>query len=204
MVAEDCLRLAWEADRDDRRKLRDSVLTLAVVESGPDDAWGDRCRARLVAERPEHYLGRFPNVRSALADLRVLEARERLRSKYPEARVGGLLLMARAARGLYTGRAESIDAMIEDLAGPAAEAENIRRDSAQSTRGPLVVARLRSLTPVHASPADRGGPGWDGTVDSPADAFDHQAGDRPDLDHFYFSVLLAGAVLIATNGPASR
>jgi len=198
MVAEDCLRLAWEADRDGRRKLRDSLLTLAVLESGPGDPWAERCRARVVAERPGHYLGDYPNIRLALADFRVIEARERLRIKYPEARVLGLLLTARAARGPYLGRVESLESIVEDLAGPAAVAENVRRDAAEVARGPLS-ARLRALRPAASGLASSGGAGWSEPGEPPTAG---AGADRPeDFAHFYLSVLIAIALLIAPTQP---
>ena len=199
MSAEDSLRLAWEADRQGRRKLRDSLLTLAVVESGPEDSWAERARARLVADRPGHYLADFPGVRRALADPRVAEARDRLRAKYPEARIQGLLVVARAARGPYTGRQESLEIVLEELIGPAAEAENVRKDVAQAARGPLV-PRLRSLRFAQAGGdgSDRGG--WDEAGELAAIG----PSDREELDRLYQTVLLAIAVLLAIPGPAAK
>ena len=198
MSAEVCLRLAWEADRQGRRKLRDSLLTLAVVESGPDDPWAERARARLVADRPGHYLAGFASVRMALADPRVAEARDRLRAKYPEGRIQGLLIVARAARGPYTGRPESLEVLLEELVGPAAEAENVRKDVAQAARGPLV-PRLRSLRFASAG-GEYPAPGWDEAGEDPAIG----APDREELDRVYQTVLLAIAVLLAIPGPASK
>ncbi len=74
MDASDLLRLAWEADHDGRTRLRDSLMTLAVAESRPSDIWAERCRARLVADRPDHFFARFPTVALALEDSRVVEA----------------------------------------------------------------------------------------------------------------------------------
>ncbi|WP_435010404.1 hypothetical protein P12x_001669 [Tundrisphaera lichenicola] len=149
MAAEDLLRLAWEADHDGRQSLRDALLTLAIAESGPDDDWAERCRNRLVSERPGHYLGVYPTVAQALIDPRVIKARDRLRCKYPAERVEWLLLRARAARGTYTGRGESIEAMIEDLTGPRAEAENFRLDAPAPIRGPR--SRIGAMQPVLTS-----------------------------------------------------
>lgn len=147
MSAGDLLRLAWEADHDGRTHLRDAVLTLAVTESEPGDHWAEHCRNRLVVERPDHFLCHFPDVRQALEDDRVIEARERLRLKYPEARVQWLLLRARARRGPFLGRVESLDAMIEDLAGVCVQGAECppRRSSALA----------RPTGPTHGGPADR-------------------------------------------------
>jgi hypothetical protein len=117
MIAGDLLRLAWEAEHDGRSKLRDALLTMAVTESSPGDDWAERCRTRLLQDRPDHFLGQFPTIAGALSDPRVLDARERLRAKYPPARVDSLLLRASARRGPYLGRVESLEAMIEDLVG---------------------------------------------------------------------------------------
>ncbi len=164
MAAEDCLRLAWEAEHDGRHRLRDSLLTLAVVESGPEHAWAERCRARLVADRSDHFLAAFPTVPDALVDPRVRDARDRLRAKYPEGRVAGLLLRSQARRGPYTGRVEALEALVEDLAGPQAEAENVRRDAPQAARGPLARARSGRTPLVSLDYAEIPGryPAWDG------------------------------------------
>jgi hypothetical protein len=146
MAAEDLLRLAWEADHDGRHALRDALMTLAITESSPEDDWPERCRTRLLAERPDHYLGGYSSVRQAQEDPRVIASRDRLRRKYPAERVRWLLLRARVARGTYTGRAESLQAMIEDLAGLRAEADHVRVDAPEPVRGPL--SRARVLRPV--------------------------------------------------------
>ena len=157
MVAGDLLRLAWEAEHDGRTRLRDSLMTLAIAESAPEDPWAERCRARLVLERPDHFFAHFATVGQALEDPRVLDARERLRVKYPPARVQSLLLRACARRGPYLGRVESLEAMIDDLAGQTAEAENVRRDSAQPSRGPTRLGRAgRSVAFVAGLSADDG------------------------------------------------
>jgi len=195
MGAEDLLRLAWEMDRGDRPRVRDSLLTLAVLESGPGDGWADRCRARLVADRPEHFLANFATVREALADPRVARARDQLRLKHPAVRVERLLLARKAIRGPYLGRPESLAALLEDLAGPAAEAENARRDLPQSTRGPFARARARSrrratLHLVSAREATRITP-------EPATAPVAPEADPAEFARSYLGVLLAIACLMA-------
>jgi hypothetical protein len=215
METGDLLRLAWEADHDGRPRLRDALLTLAVVESGPGDAWAERCRTRLVSDRPSHYLGRFATVTQALAHPQVIEARERLRVKYPAAKVRSLLLRACASRGPYLGRVESLEAMLEDLAGPSAEAENIRRDAPQPSRGPLNRQRSpRTLawsltfpplsTGVPASTESRfPEPPLDS--DEPSDA----PSSHNEFTSYYLAVLLAIAFVLATvqqiqDGPGTR
>ena len=218
MDAGDLLRLAWEADHDGRAKLRDSLLTMAVLESTPHDAWAERCRARLIKDRPDHFLSQFPSVKSALADPRVIAARDRLRAKYPKGRVEWLLLGANASRGPFLGRPESIDAMIEDLTGihasevevEAEVVENVRIDLPQPSRGPLArqkapqAARVSIGYPSFGSdrkslhsgaevvpepPSD-----WDGSTTSPQ----HQA---EEFVRFYASVLLGIAFLLASVQP---
>jgi hypothetical protein len=215
MATGDLLRLAWEAEHDGRTRLRDAMLTLAVAESEPGDPWVERCRTRLVSERPDHYLGRFPTVSQALAHPQVIEARERLRVKYPPARVQSLLLRACARRGPYLGRVESLEAMIEDLAGPSAEAENIRRDAPQASRGPLrrqlsprALAWSLSFPPLST--------GLHGSRESlypeppldPVEPSDAQTAPE-DFTTYYLTVLLAIAFLLATvqevsEGPSDR
>ena len=200
MAADDLLRLAWEVDRDGRRRLRDSLLTLAVLESGPDDAvWADRCRARLIAHRPEHYLGEYPTIREALEDPRVLDSRDRLRVKHPSLRVERLLFAHRACRGPFTGRPESIAAMVEDLTGLVIEPDHVRRDAPQPTRGPLARSRAARPSALHlafTAPADRHGssfePGSSGEVAATP------AADPADFARFYLGVLLAIACLLAS------
>lgn len=200
----DLIRLAWEADHDGRSRLRDGLLTLAVAESTPSDAWAQRCRAKLIAGHPGHFLGSFASIAEALGDPRVVEATDRLRLKYPEVRIRSLLQRARASRGPFLGRAESLDAMLEDLAGSpiAAEAENVRRDAAQGSRGPLQrtrAGRAAVLSLTYPSMA-AGSPsptrqqtfdGWGETVAEPP--------DEQDITAFYLTVLLTIAILLASD-----
>ena len=200
----DLLRLAWEAEHDGRSRLRDALMTLALADSRPGDAWAEPCRSRLLVDRPDHFFGRFETVAQAFEDIRVIEAMERLRLKFPEARVQWLLLKARAARGPYLGRAESLDAMLEDLAGTTSEAENVRRDPAQPSRGPIQLQRAsRPLAYALALPSSvpsgleempirssrRTSPGREEVVPEPP---------IEDLSLYYLTVLLAIAFLLAT------
>jgi hypothetical protein len=205
MEAEDALRLAWEADHDGRPRLRDALMTLAVADSQPGDAWVDRCRARLIADRPDHFLSRFPTVGSALEDSRVVEARERLRAKYPPPKIRWLLLRAAASRGPFLGRVESLEALVDDLAGPPAEVvlENVRMDLPQPSRGPIQLQRasrplafalaLPSAVPtgleIPKRPAPRFGGDWSESINEPP---------IEDFGTYYLTVLLAIAFLMGT------
>jgi hypothetical protein len=208
MDSADVLRLAWEAEHDGRTRLRDTLLTLAVAESKPGEAWAERCRTRLILDRPDHFFARFATVALALQNPRVIEARDRIRQKYPDARIQWLLLKARAARGPYLGRAESLEAMVEDLAGPMAEAENVRRDNAQVSRGPtqrhlaprpLAFAMAYPSVPtgleqMAARSRRRTSPHWEETVSEPP---------LEDFSTYYLTVLLAIAFLLASVQEAS-
>jgi hypothetical protein len=210
MATGDLLRLAWEAEHDGRTRLRDALLTLAVAESKPGDSWAERCRTRLVSERPDHYLGRFATISQALGHPQVVEALERLRIKYPPARVQSLLLRACARRGPYLGRVESLDAMIEDLAGPSAAAENVRRDAPQPSRGPL--SRQRATRPVAWSlsypPMSTGLQSSRESLlpEPPSDCIEDPEPEPSSEDFavYYLSVLLAIAFLLATVQQASE
>jgi hypothetical protein len=193
VTADDFLRLAWHARRDGRKALHEAMLTLAVAEGGAGEGWPDRCRARLLAERPKHFLGTHPTLERTLANPQVAEAIRKLRGQYPEGRVGWLLFRAECEAGPYTGEPAPIAAIIEALAGAPAEAE-VRRDPAEPARGPR--ARSRARVRVGAAP---GGPlrmvaaGLDGpAVDvSPAD----ETGEETTA--FYLAVLLSIAMLLA-------
>jgi hypothetical protein len=118
MAAEDVLRLAWQADRDGRPGMRDALLTLAVAESGPDDAVAaERCRRKLIAGRPDHWFAPFPTLGQALADDRVARALDRLRTTFPEARVRWLLMRGDVRRGPYR-RHPPLSRVLDDLLGP--------------------------------------------------------------------------------------
>ena len=104
MAAEEYLRLALQATRDGHRRRREAMLTLAIGESGPDDAWAEAARARLVADRPGHFFTSHPTVAGALADTRVTHALGRLHAQYPPTRLAWLRLGADAASGPYTGK----------------------------------------------------------------------------------------------------
>lgn len=132
MAAEEYLRLAWFADREGRQGMRDALLTLAVAESGPDDAvLAERCRRRLVAGRPDHWFASFPTLGEALNHPRVVEALGEIRKVYPNVRVRHVLLRHEATRGPYTQRPRPLSRIVDDLVG----SERRRR---RSQTAPLV------------------------------------------------------------------
>ena len=199
MEAGDLIRLAWEAEHDGRSRLRDALMTLAVAEGDPETPWARRFRDRLIDARPDHFLAGFSTVAGALQDPRVVEARDRLRLKYPPVRVQSLLLRARAARGPYLGRVESIEAMIEDLVGPVeagAGSEYLRKHAAEASRGPTRWNRAGLTSPLVLAYSPIG-PGPLNSADWP-----ESGPETGDLDEatsaFYLTVLLAIAFLLAS------
>ncbi len=199
MEAGDLIRLAWEAEHDGRVRLRDALMTLAVAEGDPEAPWAGRFRDRLVDIRPDHFLAAFPNVAGALQDPRVVEARDRLRLKYPPLRVQSLLLRARAARGPCLGRVESIEAMIEDLAGSVeagAGTENVRKHAAEPSRGPTRWSRAGLPSPLMLAYSSMG-PGPSASADWP-DAESEPESPNDSTSAFYLTVLLAIAFLLAS------
>src|SRR5215217_8187511 len=118
MSAEDVLRLAWQADREGRVRMRDELLMLAVAESGPGDAVSaERCRKLLVAGRPDHWFTSFSTIGQALGHPRVAGEIERLRVAYPSARILRLLMRGEVQRGPYTGRSRPLPGILNDLGG---------------------------------------------------------------------------------------
>ena len=205
-VDDDHLRLAWHAQRDGRGPLREAMLTLAVAESGPGDGWVERCRARLLSERPNHILGAHPTLERTLADPRVAGAIRKLRGQYPPGRIGWLRFRAEVAEGLYTGEVASLATILDTLIGPPAEAE-VRRDAAESVRGPL--ARSRAEVAVGAMPAGplrtiaagmNGGPvGGAWAAEANPDTVADEA-----TSSLYLAVLLAIAILLASVEPRCK
>jgi hypothetical protein len=116
MAVEDYLRLAWHANREGRSGMRDALLTLAVAESGPDNAvLAERCRKRLVAGRPEHWYASFPTLGEALSHPRVVEALAEIRTVYPPARVRHMLLRLDALRGPLSRHPRPLGRVVDDL-----------------------------------------------------------------------------------------
>lgn len=176
--AEDALRLAWRADRDGRAGMRDALLTLALAESGPDDAVAaERCRKFLVAGRPHHWLASFPTLGQALAHPRVAGEIRLFRAMYPPVRVRHLLRRSDVLLGPYTGRRVPRARILDDLFGP--------RTPRQAPAGDSPPSALPFAT------------GSAGTVERPD--------DPEDLSVFYLTVLLAIAILLATvPAPAAQ
>ena len=113
---EDLLRLAWRADGYGKPGLRDALLTLAVVDSGNENAvLSERCRRLLVARRPDHWFANTPTLGQAMADPRVAASLERLRATFPPVRVRRHLLRDEVLRGPFTGRSTPLAQILEDL-----------------------------------------------------------------------------------------
>ena len=195
MAIDDFLHVAWWAQREGRAALREAMLTLAVAEGTPGEGWAERCRARLLSERPGHFLGTHLSLERTLGDPRVVESVRRLRGQYPPGRVGWLRFRSEVAEGPYTGEDAPLAVIIDALAGPAAEAE-VRRDAPETVRGPL--ARSRVEVAVGVTPA---GPmratSFDADISRSADEAD-TAGDEDATAGFYLAVLLAIAMLLAS------
>lgn len=221
MSANGHLRLAWQADCSGHPKLRDVMLTLALAESETTDPWVERCRTKLVRDRAGHFFSHFPTLADALGHDEVRKAVERLREKYPPARVEWLLLAGDSSRGRFTGRATSLAIVLHDLFGTPAEAE-VRRDAPEPLRGP--VARSRSTSPeavsVAAAMSSRAGvlfPGGHSVVDAAPLGFggpvDQSPGSAPSgepsrsgvtsedesVSNYYLAVLFSMALLLSLN-----
>jgi hypothetical protein len=198
MAIDDLMRLAWLAQRDGRPGVRDVLMTLAVAQSGPEDAIvADRCRRKLIARRPDHFFAPFRTLGRALADSRVAQALKQLRSIYPPARVEWLLLQGDARRGPYTGQHLSRATILEELVGLPLEP--------QRTFEPQAVAIATSVQPpAGSSPTVEDAAG--SSDERPALPFaSAEAGptrtsealdDPAALVTFYLTVLLAIAILL--------
>ncbi len=203
MAVDDLLRVAWRAQLDGQGPLREAMLTLAVAEGGPGSGWAERCRARLLAERPNHFLGTHPTLERTLGDPRVAESIRKLRGQYPDGRVGWLRFRGDVEAGPYTGTATPLEALIEALVGAPAEAE-VRRDAPGTVRGPL--ARSRVGVAVGAAPA---GPRRVIAGFAEGDSVGEMTAAREADDStsaLYLAVLLAIAMLLASveTGRTSR
>lgn len=177
MSAEHLLRLAWQAELDGRLGMRDALLTLAVAESGPEDAvLAERCRKQLITWRHDHWFASFPTMGQALCHPKVVDAVGRIRAMYPQVRVERLLMRAEALRGPYTGRARALPRLLDDLFGTRTTEESyspVERASALPFPGP---------SPSGASASER--------ID-----------DSDGVLVFYLTVLLAIAILLASVVP---
>jgi hypothetical protein len=197
MAIDDYLRVAWWARREGHMTLREAMLTLAVAEGTPGEGWAERCRARLLAERPGHFLGAHPSLERTLADPRVVEAIRKLRGQYPPGRVGWLRFRSEVAEGPYTGELVPLAAMVDPIAGPAAEAD-VRRDAPEPVRGPLARSRVEATVAVGMTPA---GPRRAASLDADIFASANEADTASDEDAsagLYLAVLLAIAMLLAS------
>jgi hypothetical protein len=181
-TVEDLLRLAWWAERSGRPNLRDALMTLAVAESGPEEAvLAERCRRLLVARQPDHWYATTATLGLALGHERVAAVIERLRAMFPPVRVERLLMKAAAEAGPYEPPAP-LRRVFEDL-------------------GLIPVRGGRAQAPTLRFP----GPWGD---DDAADADRHAR----ELAAFSLTILLAMAVLIravqdaghAEDGPGIR
>lgn len=136
VVVEDLLRLAWQAERDNRPGMRDALLTLVVAESGVDHAVvAERCKRLLIAHRPDHCFASATTLGQALSRPHVVTALTTLRRMYPPVRVQHLLLKSSAANGPYEGFDLPVARVLEDLSidrgiAPAAASARRRRHEA--------------------------------------------------------------------------
>ncbi|MBX6316062.1 MAG: hypothetical protein IRY99_24590, partial [Isosphaeraceae bacterium] len=136
-MAEDDLRLAWQAARDGHKGRRDILLTLAAAAGGTACApWARRARDWLVAARPDHPFARTPTLEQARGDPRVVALLIRLRKIYPPPRVRWLLLRSAASRGPYTGRSIALSAILDDLFGAPPPRPRRRSRSGAASRSP--------------------------------------------------------------------
>ncbi|HEY2157167.1 MAG TPA: hypothetical protein VGH33_16180 [Isosphaeraceae bacterium] len=195
MTIDDFLRVAWWAQREGRAALREAMLTLAVAEGTPGEGWAERCRARLLAELPGHFLGTHSSLEQTLADPRVVQAIGKLRGQYPPGRVGWLRFRSEVAEGPYTGEYASLAAIIDSLAGRAAEAD-VRRDAPEVVRGPFARSRVEVAVGVTPTGPMRGA-FLDADVSASADGA-VTAGDEDESSGLYLAVLLAIAILLAS------
>ena len=91
-TAVDALRLSWRYARDGQSGLRDLFLTLAVAESGLNEAvWAEQCRRWLGRTRPGHPFGKYPTIGASLADPRFADELERLKNRFPPSRIRWLV-----------------------------------------------------------------------------------------------------------------
>jgi hypothetical protein len=204
MAAENLLRLAWQAERDGRPGLRDRLVTLAIVASGPDDAaWADRCRRRLIARRPDHWLAAFPISGRDQSHPRVAEALGLLRTTYPPGRVRRLLFRAEVRRGPFTGRRVAFSRILTDLTGSAPG--SLPSGSHGDGPGPKPSA-TRIITRRAVGVAGGSGGSGRAAVPLPGDPPGAESDREPARDPaatgsliaFYLTVLLAIAMLLTT------
>jgi hypothetical protein len=176
-MVEDLLRLAWQVAGEGKPGLRDALLTLAVAESGPDDAvLAERCRRLLVARQPDHWFASTATLGQALTHPKVAGALTKLRAMFPPVRVQRLLLRFDAQNGPFTGRPLPLERVLQGLSlapeeqHPAAAVRPAERE----------LSRLR--TPPRALP-------FPGTA-APNDP-------EGEIGALYLAVLLTMAILLS-------
>ncbi len=124
----------------------------------------------------------------------------KLRGQYPAGRVGWLRFRSEVAEGPYTGENAPLAAIIDALAGPAAEAE-VRRDAPETVRGPLTRSRVEvavGVTPAGPRRASAADAPREGRSSGEIDAGEESAAG------FYMAVLLAIALLMASVEQGAR
>jgi hypothetical protein len=145
MAVDDYLHVAWQADRDGNQHLREAMLTLAVAFAAPGETWPERCRARLLRDRPSHFFGHHPTLPESLADPRVQHSLQKLRARNPLSRVRFLRLRSEASTGRYTGRPTPISILLDDLLAPPPAPTSMPR--------PFLPEGREVMTPVVSGPA---------------------------------------------------
>jgi len=175
---ENLLRLAWQAERTGRPNLRDALLTLAVAESGPDEAvLAERCRRLLVARQPDHWYATSGTLGRALSHGKVAAVIEKLRVMFPPVRVQRLLLRGAVEQGPFLASPTPIRRVFEGLGLIPS-----RFGSGADTRSPAHTLLFPSAARVGDDPAD---------------------GPR-EIGAFYMTLLFSMAVLLETVSGAGR
>ncbi|MGE3818014.1 MAG: hypothetical protein AB7I30_01130 [Isosphaeraceae bacterium] len=177
-TVENLFRLAWHAERSGRSHLRDAMLTLAVAESGPDEAvLAERCRRLLIARQPDHWYASTATLGQALTHSKVVAIIDRLRAMFPPIRVQRWLFRFAVEQGAFNGSDVPLRRVFEDLGLLPARGNSA---AGRQSQAPTV----RFPTPV-----------LDG---------EDRAEHRRDLGAFYLSLLFSMAVLIETVSDRQR
>jgi len=197
MAAEDDLRLAWQAHREGRPGLRDSLLTLAAATAGVGDGdWPDRCFDRLVATRPDHPFATFANRKQAVADPLIVARLAGLRSLYPPTKVDRMLIGGAAARGPFTGRREGLKPILDDLLAAPIRPGPRRPPKPGPPLGPLGMSRPDPSAGPSPRPRRRSRAPRPVSAHAPRLAAPPDAAGPEELGRFYLTVLLGLAVLL--------
>lgn len=153
-TVESLLRLAWKAEQSGRPNLRDALLTLAVAESGPEEAvLAERCRRLLIARQPDHWYATTVTLGQALAHPKVAPVIDRLRVMFPPVRVQRALFRSAVEEGAFDGSAEPLRKVFEGLGLiPAGLGRGLRgRHGARTLRFPSVADDPRDLGAFYLS-----------------------------------------------------